>query len=128
MPFLGFVLGSAFYKYITAFDHWIAFVLLAFIGGKMIKEAFSDEEENADTDASFGAVTMLVMAIATSIDALAVGITFAFLNVKYMAGYNDHRYNDICLFSRRSQDRQRFRRTLPSSRRLRSPEASYLYL
>lgn len=81
MPFLGFVLGSAFYKYITAFDHWIAFVLLAFIGGKMIKEAFSDEEENADTDASFGAVTMLVMAIATSIDALAVGITFAFLNV-----------------------------------------------
>ena len=81
MPFLGFILGSAFYKCITAFDHWIAFVLLAFIGSKMIKEALSDEEEDADADASFSFMTMLVMAVATSIDALAVGITFAFLNV-----------------------------------------------
>lgn len=81
MPLIGFILGSAFYKYITSFDHWIAFVLLGFIGGKMIKEALSDEESDGDTDASFGFMTMLVMAVATSIDALAVGITFAFLNV-----------------------------------------------
>lgn len=81
MPLIGFMLGSVFYTYIMSFDHWIAFVLLAFIGGKMIKEALGGEESEADTDASFGFMTMLIMAIATSIDALAVGITFAFLNV-----------------------------------------------
>lgn len=80
MPLLGFLLGSAFYMYITAFDHWIAFVLLAFIGGKMIRES-REKEEIFDTDSSFGFITMLVMAVATSIDALAVGITFAFLQV-----------------------------------------------
>ena len=80
MPFIGFMLGSAFYKYITAFDHWIAFLLLLIIGGKMVKESFDSEEEQA-SDASFGFVTMLLMAVATSIDALAVGITFAFLQV-----------------------------------------------
>lgn len=76
MPLVGYFLGSTFEKYITAFDHWIAFVLLGFIGANMIKEAFSKEEEG---DASLSARVMLTMAIATSIDALAVGITFAFL-------------------------------------------------
>lgn len=77
MPFLGFILGSAFEKYVTKIDHWIAFILLGAIGANMIKEAFSDEESEADGD--FGFKTMLLMAIATSIDALAVGITFALL-------------------------------------------------
>ena len=75
MPLIGYFLGNAFAEYITAFDHWIAFVLLAFIGGKMIKESFEKEEK--ETDASFDFVTMLIMAIATSIDALAVGVSFA---------------------------------------------------
>ncbi|MBO5726040.1 MAG: manganese efflux pump [Clostridia bacterium] len=75
MPVIGFFLGVTFKKYIEAYDHWIAFVLLGLIGANMIKEAFSKEEEC--TDASFGFKTMLVMAIATSIDALAVGISFA---------------------------------------------------
>ena len=79
MPFTGYILGSAFESYITKIDHWIAFVLLVFIGVNMIREALSDEEEQ--TNASFGFKTMLLMAVATSIDALAVGITFAFLGV-----------------------------------------------
>ncbi len=76
MPLLGFLLGATFEKYITTFDHWIAFILLAFIGANMIKEAFSAEE---DADASLQPRMMFTLAIATSIDALAVGITFAFL-------------------------------------------------
>lgn len=77
MPLIGYFLGTAFEKYVTAVDHWIAFILLCAIGGNMIKEAFSGGENEAD--GSFGFKTMLVMAIATSIDALAVGITFALL-------------------------------------------------
>lgn len=77
MPVLGYCLGSVFGAYITSFDHWIAFILLAFIGGNMIKEAFQAEEEPAN--ASFSFRPMLLMAIATSIDALAVGVTFALL-------------------------------------------------
>ena len=77
MPAIGFFLGSTFEEYIVKFDHWIAFVLLGLIGANMIKEAFSGEEETAD--GCLGVKTMFVMAIATSIDALAVGITFAFL-------------------------------------------------
>ncbi|MDD7388945.1 MAG: manganese efflux pump MntP family protein [Lachnospiraceae bacterium] len=83
MPVLGYILGASFADYITAFDHWIAFVLLAVIGGNMIKEAFSEEEEEVNN--SFGIKTMFVMAVATSIDALAVGITFAFLRVNIVA-------------------------------------------
>ncbi len=77
MPLIGYFLGSAFQKYVTAVDHWIAFILLGAIGGNMIKEAFSNEENTAD--ASFGVKTMFIMAVATSIDALAIGITFALL-------------------------------------------------
>lgn len=77
MPLIGYILGSAFEKYITNFDHWIAFVLLGLLGANMIKEAFSKEEENADASLCFP--VMFTMAIATSIDALAVGITFALL-------------------------------------------------
>ena len=74
MPLLGYTLGNAFHTYIEAFDHWIAFVLLAFIGGKMLLESFGKEECN-DTDASFAFLTMAIMAVATSIDALAAGIS-----------------------------------------------------
>ena len=77
MPLVGFLLGAAFEKYITPIDHWVALVLLGLIGANMIKESFSSEEEKCDN--SFGFKTMLVMAVATSVDALAVGITFAVL-------------------------------------------------
>ena len=77
MPTIGYFLGSTFEQYITAFDHWVAFVLLAAIGANMIKESFSKEE--SETNALFAFKTMLLMALATSIDALAVGITFALL-------------------------------------------------
>lgn len=77
MPFLGYLLGTTFEKYIVAFDHWIAFILLSVIGINMIKEGFSKEEN--ETDASFSFKNMLLLAIATSIDALAVGVTFALL-------------------------------------------------
>ena len=79
MPLIGFLLGSTFEKYITPIDHWVTFVLLGIIGANMIKESLSREEEESDDDASFAFKSMLVMAVATSIDALAVGITFALL-------------------------------------------------
>ncbi len=79
MPFIGYVLGSAFEQYITSIDHWVAFILLGIIGFNMIKES---REESCDVQsASFGIKTMFMLAVATSIDALAVGITFAFLSV-----------------------------------------------
>lgn len=77
MPAIGYLIGSAFERYITAVDHWIAFGLLVFLGVKMIIEAFEKGEEEAN--ASFGFKAMLVLALATSIDALAVGVTFALL-------------------------------------------------
>ena len=83
MPLIGWLLGSQFQKYITRIDHWIAFILLGFIGGKMMIEAIREwnEEETVDViDAPLDHKNMLVLAVATSIDALAVGITFAFLN------------------------------------------------
>ena len=80
MPSLGYLLGSRFEQYITAIDHWIAFVLLVLIGANMIREALSKEEAE-EANASLAFKTMMLMAVATSIDALAVGITFAFLSV-----------------------------------------------
>ena len=77
MPTIGYFLGSTFEKYITSFDHWVAFILLAIIGGNMIREGCSKEDRKANDSFSFK--TMIVLAVATSIDALAVGITFALL-------------------------------------------------
>ena len=74
MPFIGCTIGSAFLSYIEAVDHWIAFILLGFIGGNMIKESLSREEECDCADASLSFKVMLTMAIATSIDALAAGV------------------------------------------------------
>ena len=79
MPSLGYLLGSTFESYITAVDHWVAFVLLCLIGGSMVKEARSQDEEAGADNSSFAFKTMLLLAIATSIDALAIGVTFAFL-------------------------------------------------
>lgn len=79
MPLIGYFLGSFFADMITAYDHWIAFILLVLIGGNMIKEAFEKEEH---LDSSMTVKSMFLLAIATSIDALAVGVTFAFLKVQ----------------------------------------------
>ena len=83
MPTIGWLLGSAFSDLITTVDHWVVFVLLAIIGGNMIRESLSKEEDDCDCSLAFGA--MLVLAIATSIDALAVGVSLALLNVNILA-------------------------------------------
>ena len=83
MPFIGWVLGSQFEQYITSIDHWIAFILLGFIGGKMVVEAIREKDEAVEVgkmDPPLDFKEMFILAIATSIDALAVGITFAFLD------------------------------------------------
>lgn len=82
MPLIGYILGSMFADKVTKYAHWIAFILLLFIGGNMVKEALGDEEE---VDASMKPKEMLLLAIATSIDALAVGVSFAFLKVNIIA-------------------------------------------
>ena len=83
MPFIGWMLGSQFAARIQSFDHWVAFILLMLIGGNMLREALSGVEDEAE-DAAIGAgldhKKLFLMAIATSIDALAIGITFAFLD------------------------------------------------
>ena len=83
MPFIGWLLGTQFENYITSVDHWVAFILLGIIGGKMIVEALRPEDEDVtidQMDPPLDMKEMFVLAIATSIDALAVGITFAFLD------------------------------------------------
>ena len=84
MPLIGYLLGAQFEVYITSIAPWVAFVLLAFIGGNMIKESLSHEEEEAS--AGLDVRTMFLMAVATSIDALAVGITFAMVPVAVTTG------------------------------------------
>lgn len=80
MPLLGYLCASMFSENITNFDHWVAFFLLVAIGISMIAEAFKKDEEKKETN-PFSFMTMLIMSVATSVDALAVGITFAFLDV-----------------------------------------------
>ena len=82
MPLIGYFLGRFFAELITAYDHWIAFGLLAFIGGKMVWEALDPKEESVD--GAMDMKTMFLLAVATSIDALAVGGTFAFLEVNIL--------------------------------------------
>ena len=78
MPLIGFFAGRFFAEKLTQYDHWVAFILLLFIGGSMIKESLGEEEESND---AMDIKTMFLLAVATSIDALAVGVTFAFLHV-----------------------------------------------
>lgn len=81
MPFIGWLLGTQFEKYITAVDHWIAFILLLFIGGKMVIEVIKERDSQEEIcEEKFSYKQLTAEAVATSIDALAVGITFAFLN------------------------------------------------
>ncbi len=79
MPLVGYLLGSSFSEFVTKYDHWIAFILLALIGANMVKEALGGGEEKSDS--LMDVKTMFLLAVATSIDALAVGVTFAFLDV-----------------------------------------------
>jgi putative Mn2+ efflux pump MntP len=81
MPLIGYFLGTSLEKYVTPVDHWIAFVLLAAIGVNMLREALSKNDGDDEADGSLAFKTMLVLALATSIDALAVGITLALLQV-----------------------------------------------
>jgi putative Mn2+ efflux pump MntP len=81
MPLVGYMLGANFAAAVASFDHWIAFVLLTVIGGHMLYESLCSDGDDEPIVASFGAKIMLMMAVATSIDALAVGVTFAFLRV-----------------------------------------------
>jgi len=82
MPFIGWMIGKQFENAITAFDHWIAFVLLAFLGGRMIFDVFRGDTENAEPSTKkLNIKELLMLSVATSIDALAIGITFAFLGV-----------------------------------------------
>ena len=83
MPALGYVLGTTFANKIAAIDHWIAFILLALIGANMIKEALSSDDDECQDD-SLRLGDLIMLSIATSIDALAVGITFAFFNVSLL--------------------------------------------
>lgn len=80
MPVIGYFFGSFFTEFITSWSHWIAFALLAVIGGNMIKES-REKDCACDLDASMNVKTMLLLAIATSIDAMAVGVSFAFMQV-----------------------------------------------
>ena len=87
MPLLGWALGSKFEQYIESVDHWIAFILLAFIGGKMVYESIKggdDDEESSHQD-KLDIKELFMLAVATSIDALAVGVTFAFLEVSILS-------------------------------------------
>lgn len=79
MPAIGFLLGSTFQNFVTSIDHWIAFFLLSIIGGNMIINSFNNEEGNTNDKVDFK--SMIILAIATSIDALAVGITFTFFEI-----------------------------------------------
>lgn len=84
MPMIGYLLGNGFAGYIDSISSWIAFILLALIGGNMVKESFSKEEE--EENASLNFKEMLILAVATSIDAMAVGVTFACVPVQIIAG------------------------------------------
>ncbi len=80
MPILGWLAGTAFAAYIEAYDHWLAFLLLAYVGGKMIRESLGDRRERLERDPTRG-LYLVMLAVATSIDALAVGLSLALLRV-----------------------------------------------
>lgn len=82
MPAIGFLLGSTFQSLVVSIDHWIAFALLSLIGGSMIKESFDGEDDKKNDNVDFK--NMIFLAIATSIDALAIGVTFAFFKINLL--------------------------------------------
>ena len=99
MPLIGCFLGSQFAGYIQSFDHWVAFVLLVFIGGNMIREALSpaEEESSSAVTNSLDKRELFMMAVATSIDALAIGVTFAFLEVSIVPAISIIGCTTFCL-------------------------------
>ena len=97
MPLLGYVLGVQFQEVITSIDHWIAFILLGLIGINMVREALGSCEECEEGDESLDVRTMLGLAIATSIDALAIGVTFAFLDVNIVPAISVIGCTTFCL-------------------------------
>ena len=99
MPFIGWLLGSQFAGYIQSIDHWIAFVLLGLIGGNMVREALSPEEEAVAcaVNTKLDYKQLFLMAVATSIDALAVGVTFAFLEVSIVPAISIIGCTTFCL-------------------------------
>lgn len=101
MPLAGWFLGSRFAGYIQNFDHWVAFVLLVIIGGNMLREAFGPEDDEDEAacavDAKLDLKQLFLMAVATSIDALAVGVTFAFLEVKIVLAISIIGTTTFCL-------------------------------
>lgn len=101
MPLAGWFLGSRFAGYIQNFDHWVAFVLLVIIGGNMLREAFGPEDDEDEAacavDAKLDLKQLFLMAVATSIDALAVGVTFAFLEVKIVPAISIIGTTTFCL-------------------------------
>lgn len=101
MPLAGWFLGSRFAGYIQNFDHWVAFVLLVIIGGNMLREAFEPEDDEDEAacavDAKLDLKQLFLMAVATSIDALAVGVTFAFLEVKIVPAISIIGTTTLCL-------------------------------
>lgn len=106
MPLVGYFGGRFFADKVTRYSHWVAFVLLVFIGAGMIKESKEEEHVNADMDIK----SMFILAVATSIDALAVGVTFAFLKVEIVSAVSFIGVITFvfCLFSSRGKDRQSF--------------------
>lgn len=110
MPWLGYLLGIRFQGAIKTYDHWIAFILLGIIGFNMVKESLEQDTESCD--ASVDVRTMLLLAIATSIDALAVGVTFAFLEVRIFPAIALYRMHHLFYFRDRSQGRHRVWSTL----------------
>lgn len=101
MPLAGWFLGSRFAGYIQNFDHWVAFVLLVIIGTNMLREAFGPEDDEDEAacavDAKLDLKQLFLMAVATSIDALAVGVTFAFLEVKIVPAISIIGTTTFCL-------------------------------
>ena len=99
MPLIGWVLGSQFAGYIQNIDHWVAFVLLVLIGGNMVREALSPEEEKVAcaVESKLDYKQLFLMAVATSIDALAVGVTFAFLEVSIVPAISIIGCTTFCL-------------------------------
>lgn len=102
MPLVGFFLGKGFESFVVSVDHWIAFILLGFIGLNMIKEVFKDDEEVND---DIGVKTMLLLGIATSIDALACRNNFCIFKSKYNFGCNSNWNCDFFIVSFGSYDR-----------------------
>jgi manganese efflux pump family protein len=85
MPLIGWLAGRTIVDFISSYDHWVAFGLLAFVGGKMLWESFHKEEEKETNRDTSRGLTLLTLSIATSIDALAVGLSFAFIDVNIFA-------------------------------------------